>query len=268
MILLFLQWEEGVCKQSCIDTRDIQHMLPLPQLSFSKGISLSLLHSNIYCMNLQYHLSKTNTTKDITCLQSSPSRREGYNFMHLTPCMIYLIKYMLMLCFKIGVAPMSIKFRLWYSVIEADGLPKTDFSRKTTAISDRDSIRKNQSFNIGRACHLTCVKKVLTNVYSCKEVYLIIISGIFFLNDDLRSDHFRKVVHDKSGKYLLWDVLAFFWMKTNEVNSIFQCRFNTPALLYKFLSSSEENCSVLRLVMIVSNVSSAIINLTIRKDSR
>lgn len=76
---------------------------------------------------------------------------------------------------------------LCHSIIEADSLPEMNIAWETTAISDRDSICKNQGFDIGWTYQITGAEKVLTNPYSKREFYLIIISSIFLMKNYVRS---------------------------------------------------------------------------------
>ena len=69
-------------------------------------------------------------------------------------------------------------------------------------------------------------------MYSCGKVCLVNILSAFFLNDYVRGNQFTEVVHGKSGKNLLGNVLHLFALKQAQANGVFQLsegRFNTPA---------------------------------------
>ena len=69
-------------------------------------------------------------------------------------------------------------------------------------------------------------------MYSCGKVCLVNILSAFFLNDYVRGNQFTEVVHGKSGKNLLGNVLHLFTLKQAQANGVFQLsegRFNTPA---------------------------------------
>ena len=69
-------------------------------------------------------------------------------------------------------------------------------------------------------------------MYSCGKVCLVSILSAFILNDYVRGNQFTEVVHGKSGKNLLGNVLHLFTLKQAQANGVFQLsegRFNTPA---------------------------------------
>ena len=59
-------------------------------------------------------------------------------------------------------------------------------------------------------------------MYSCGKVCLVNILAVFFLNDYVRGNQFTEVVHGKSGKNLLGDVLHLFTLKQVQANGVFQ----------------------------------------------
>ena len=69
-------------------------------------------------------------------------------------------------------------------------------------------------------------------MYSCGKVCLVNILSAFFLNDYVRGNQFTEVVHGKSGKDLLDDVLHLFALKQAQPNGVLQMAersFNAPA---------------------------------------
>ena len=69
-------------------------------------------------------------------------------------------------------------------------------------------------------------------MYSCGKVCLVSILSAYILNDYVRGNQFTEVVHGKSGKNLLGNVLHLFTLKQAQANGVFQLsegRFNTPA---------------------------------------
>ena len=69
-------------------------------------------------------------------------------------------------------------------------------------------------------------------MYGCGKVCLVNILSAFFLNDYVRGNQFTEVVHSKSGKDLLGNVLHLFTLEQAQANGVFELtegRFNTPA---------------------------------------
>ena len=73
-------------------------------------------------------------------------------------------------------------------------------------------------------------------MYSCGKVCLVNILSAFFLNDYVRGNQFTEVVHGKSGKDLLGDVLHLFTLKQAQTNGVFELTegsFNAPTQMIK-----------------------------------
>ena len=103
------------------------------------------------------------------------------------------------------------KQNLCYSVKEANRMFRGHFTRPASAGANGRNMPSNESFNIGWR-HI--IKKELpTNMYSDREVYFIRILTVGFLDDYVRGNQLREIVHDKSGKDFLVYVLHLFCMK-------------------------------------------------------
>ena len=76
-----------------------------------------------------------------------------------------------------------------------------------------------KSFNNGWR-HIT-KKELSANVYSDGEVCFIGILHIGFLDDYVRGNQLRKIVHNESGKDLLVYVLHFFCVEMEQTNGMF-----------------------------------------------
>ena len=80
-------------------------------------------------------------------------------------------------------------------------------------------------------------KKLPANLYSNREICFARVFSVKLLNDYVRGNQFRKVVHDQSGKDLLSNVLHLFCVKMKQSDSIFEFAercFNSPAFAVKF----------------------------------
>ena len=69
----------------------------------------------------------------------------------------------------------------------------------------------NKSFNIGRR-HIP-QEELAENMYSSRKVGSISVLSVLFLNDYVRGNQLRKVVHSQLGEDFLEDVLRLFSMK-------------------------------------------------------
>ena len=75
-------------------------------------------------------------------------------------------------------------------------------------------------------------KKLSANLYSNREICFARVFSVKLLNDYVRGNQFRKVVHNQSGKDLLGNVLHLFCMKVEQADSVFEFAergFNAPA---------------------------------------
>ena len=75
-------------------------------------------------------------------------------------------------------------------------------------------------------------------MYGDGKVGSVSVFSVEVLNDYVRGNQFRKVVHGESGKDLLEDVLRLFCMKMEQANGILQLPergFNTPTHGIKIL---------------------------------
>ena len=69
----------------------------------------------------------------------------------------------------------------------------------------------SKSFNIGRR-HIP-QEELAANMYSSRKVGSISVLSVLFLNDYVRGNQLRKVVHSQLGEDFLEDVLRLFSMK-------------------------------------------------------
>ena len=75
-------------------------------------------------------------------------------------------------------------------------------------------------------------------MYGCGKVCLVNILSAFILNGYVRGNQFTEVVHCKSGKDLLGNVLHLFALKQAQTNGVFELAergFNTPAQMVEAL---------------------------------
>ena len=94
----------------------------------------------------------------------------------------------------------------------------------------------NQFFDFGWSYRTP--EKLSANMYSGGKVCLVNILSAFFLNDYVRGNQFTEVVHGKSGKNLLGNVLHLFALEQTQANGVFQLpegRFNAPAQMIEML---------------------------------
>ena len=76
-------------------------------------------------------------------------------------------------------------------------------------------------------------------MYSCGKVCLVNILSAFFLNDYVRGNQFTEVVHSKSGKNLLGNVLHLFALEQAQTNGVFELTkrsLNAPAEMIEVFS--------------------------------
>ena len=81
-------------------------------------------------------------------------------------------------------------------------------------------------------------EELSANMYSCGKVCLVNILSAFFLNDYVRGNQFTEVVHSKSGKDLLGNVLHLFALEQAQTNGVFELAegsFNPPAQMIEVL---------------------------------
>ena len=120
--------------------------------------------------------------------------------------------------------------KLCYSIGEADRTFCGEISRLASAGANGRNISANDSFNIGWR-HIT--KEELSANMDCGgKISPIGIFTVGFMGDYGRGNQFGKVVHDKSGKNLLVNVLHLFRVKMEQTNRVFKFPergFNTPA---------------------------------------
>ena len=107
-------------------------------------------------------------------------------------------------------------------------------------------------------------------MYGNRKVGFAGVLSVFLLNDYVRGNQFRKVVHSKSGKYLLENVLCLFCVKMKQTNGVFQFSercFNPPAQGVKLFQLRGGKESKGKLVTTVSKEFSAIGKRTTRKGN-
>ena len=100
---------------------------------------------------------------------------------------------------------------LCYSVEEAIELDTFRFTRCASSWADRYDLLLNQGFNFGWS--YISPEELSANMCGCSKVCLVNILSAFFLNDYVRGNQFTEVVHGKSGKDLLGDILHLFALK-------------------------------------------------------
>ena len=64
-------------------------------------------------------------------------------------------------------------------------------------------------------------KKLSANLYSNRKIRFVRVFSVGLLNDYMRGNQFRKVVHDQSGKDLLGNVLHLFCVKMEQSYRVF-----------------------------------------------
>ena len=100
---------------------------------------------------------------------------------------------------------------LCYSIGEADRVLSAQISRAGSTRANGRDISANNSFNIGWR-HIT-KEELPANMDSDSKVCPIGIFIVGFMEDYGRGNQFCEVVHDKSGKDFLANVLHFFCVK-------------------------------------------------------
>ena len=103
---------------------------------------------------------------------------------------------------------------LCYSVNEANCRFRLDFTRVSTAFSDRQNILLNKGFDIRRRHIATTTEKVSANLDSNGKVGLIAMFSRFLLDDYIEGDHLTEIIHNQSCEYLLGNVLRLFSVET------------------------------------------------------
>ena len=109
--------------------------------------------------------------------------------------------------------------KLCYSIQEANRMLSGQFARPASAGSNRRDMPANESFNIW--WRYIAKEKLSAYMYCDREVCLIGILSICFLDDYVRSNQLSKVVHDESGKDLLVYVLHLFCVKMQQTHCVF-----------------------------------------------
>ncbi len=71
-------------------------------------------------------------------------------------------------------------------------------------------------------------EKLSANEYSSREINLILVFSIAFLNDYMGSNHFTKVVHNHFCIYFLDNVLRLLTVKILQSKSVFQMAKRSP----------------------------------------
>ena len=119
---------------------------------------------------------------------------------------------------------------LCYSIGEADSALSAQISQAASAWANGGDISANNSFNIGWR-HIT-KEELPANMDGDSKVCLVGIFIVGFMEDYGRGNQFCEVVHDKSGKDFLANVLHFFCVKMQQANCVFEFPergFNAPA---------------------------------------
>ena len=81
-------------------------------------------------------------------------------------------------------------------------------------------------------------EELSANMYGCGKVCPVNILSAFILNDYVRGNQFTEVVHGKSGKNLLGNVLHLFALEQAQTNGVFELAegsFNPPAQMIEVL---------------------------------
>ena len=120
---------------------------------------------------------------------------------------------------KIRLKRLFKKLQLCYSVEEAVEFNVFRFARCTSSRSDRYDLHLNQGFNFG--WRYRSPEKLSANMYGSGKVCPVNILSAFVLNDYVRGNQFTEVVHGKSGKNLLGNVLHLFTLKQTQANGVF-----------------------------------------------
>ena len=120
--------------------------------------------------------------------------------------------------------------KLCYSISEANCVFLNDIARMVSACSNYRNILLYSGFNIWWR-NIT-KKKLSANLYGYREICFARVFSFEFLNDYMRGNQFREVVHDKAGINFLCNILHLFCVKMEQANGIFQFSkrsFNPPA---------------------------------------
>ena len=103
-------------------------------------------------------------------------------------------------------------------------------TRVTSTGANRKEQSRKQSFKFGWR-HIP-QEEIAANMYSSGEVDRIGILRIAFLDDYVRGNQLRKVVHGEFREYFLVDVLHLFCVEMDKAKGIFELAegsFNSPA---------------------------------------
>ena len=65
-------------------------------------------------------------------------------------------------------------------------------------------------------------KELSANLYCNRKICFVRVFSVGLLNDYVRGNQFRKVVHDQSGKDLLGNILHLFCVKMEQANRVLQ----------------------------------------------
>ena len=120
--------------------------------------------------------------------------------------------------------------KLCYSVEEAIEFNVFGPARCTSSRTNRYDLQFNQGFDFG--WRYSSPEELSAYMYGCGKVCLVNILSAFILNDYVRGNQFTEVVHGKSGKNLLGNVLHLFTLKQAQTNGVFKLAersFNAPA---------------------------------------
>ena len=109
--------------------------------------------------------------------------------------------------------------KLCYSIEEANGVFNNRIARIISAGANDRKILAYGSFNIWWR-NIT-KKKLSANLYSNREIRFARVFSFEFLNDYVRGNQFREVVHDKPGINLLRNILHLFCVEMKQTYGIF-----------------------------------------------
>ncbi len=109
--------------------------------------------------------------------------------------------------------------KLCYSIEEANGVFSNHIARIISPRANDRKIFAYGSFNIWWR-NIT-KKKLPANLHSDREIRFARVFSFEFLNDYMRSNQFREVIHDKPGINFLGNVLHLFCVEMKQPYSIF-----------------------------------------------
>ena len=122
------------------------------------------------------------------------------------------------------------KERLCYSVEEAEGRSLYRLSGIASARANRQKQSRKQGFKL--RWRYIPQEEIAANMYSSGEVDRIRKLRTALLNDYVRGNQLREVVHSEFCKDLLVNVLHLFCVEMNEAERVFEMAegsFNSPA---------------------------------------